>query len=47
MDATERLAAVPLFDGLSVAQQRMIARLFDGTAEVRHDGASGQRARRG
>lgn len=65
LDATERLAAVPLFDGLSVAQQRMIARLVDGveaeagetivaqdthsyqfviiedgTAEVRHDGAS-------
>lgn len=30
LDATERLAAVPLFDGLTGAQHRMIARLVDG-----------------
>jgi CRP/FNR family transcriptional regulator, cyclic AMP receptor protein len=30
LDATQRLAAVPLFDGLSEAQHRMIGRLLDG-----------------
>lgn len=31
VDGIERLAAIPLFEGLSVAELRMVARLVDGT----------------